>query len=78
MMSKRPARLPWVNFEAGGAWLTGCKLIPCYYGNQSKDALPPPCSTLNGVDLRTDPEYLLSSVHHHLGLKTPLSDSRLG
>jgi len=44
---------PWVNFEAGAAWLAGKKIIPVCYGNLSSDALPHPYSAIEAVNLRS-------------------------
>jgi hypothetical protein len=76
MMSKRSVRRPWVNFEAGGAWMNDRVVIPCCYGNQSKGALPQPYSSLHAVNLHEDTDDLIASVHHHLGLLTPLPTPR--
>lgn len=77
MLSKRSVGRPWVNFEAGGGWLTDKKIIPCCYGNQQKDKLPHPYSALHAVDLPEDAYFLLQSIHHHLGLTTPRPESPL-
>lgn len=71
MLSKRSVRRPWVNFEAGGAWLTGKPILPCCYGNLKKDSLPHPYSAIQALDLPDEAHYLLESIHHHLGLTTP-------
>ena len=41
MLSQRSLRRPWVNFEAGGAWLLSKTVIPCCYGNLSGGAPAP-------------------------------------
>jgi hypothetical protein len=68
MLSRRSIGRSWVNFEAGGAWLQDKAIIPCCYGRQHKDALPHPYSAFQAIDLPADAHYLLTSVHHHLGL----------
>jgi hypothetical protein len=68
MLSQRSVRRPWVNFEAGGAWLMGKKVIPCCYGNQAPGAMPHPYSAVQAVHLPRDSYYLVRSVHHQLGL----------
>lgn len=70
LLSRRSVKRPWVNFEAGGAWLAGKKIVPCCYGNQQKGSLPHPYSALQAVQLPEDAHYLLESIHAHLGLKT--------
>lgn len=42
MLSKRSIKKPWVNFEAGAAWLAGKRVIPACFGNQKKGNLPAP------------------------------------
>ncbi len=42
MLSQRGVRRPWVNFEAGAAWLGGKPLVPICYGNMTVAALPRP------------------------------------
>jgi len=71
MLSTRSVRRPWVNFEAGGAWFAGKTIIPCCYGSLTKDHLPHPYSAIQALNLRDEAHYLVSSIHHHLGLKTP-------
>jgi hypothetical protein len=68
MLSRRSVTRPWVNFEAGGAWLTDKKIIPVCYGYLSKESLPHPYSAIQAVNLRTEPFYLVRSVDHHLNL----------
>jgi hypothetical protein len=72
MMSKRSVERPWVNFEAGAAWLTGKVIIPACFGGLSKGDLPKPYSSIQAVDLKENPYYLLSSICHHLGRIAPL------
>ena len=72
MLSRRSVARPWVNFEAGAAWLADKKVIPVCYGNQSKDALPHPYSAIEGVNLQSEAYYLVKSVNHQLNLG-PLS-----
>ena len=42
MLSTRSVARPWVNFEAGAAWLTGKIVIPVCYGGLSPGTLPKP------------------------------------
>ena len=69
MLSKRSVARPWVNFEAGAAWLADKKLIPVCYGNLSKGALPQPYSAFQAVNLLSEAYYLVKSVNHQLNLK---------
>jgi hypothetical protein len=69
MLSQRSVGRPWVNFEAGAAWLAKKPIIPCCYGNLSKDHLPHPYSAIQAVNLRKEPAYLLQSLCHHLKVR---------
>jgi hypothetical protein len=71
MLSKRSIERPWVNFEAGGAWLTEKVIIPACYGNMSKDRLPKPYSSVQALNLPAEKRYLLQSVAHHLQIPPP-------
>jgi hypothetical protein len=42
---------PWVNFESGGAWVSGKRVIPCCSKGMEKSSLPPQISHLHAVDL---------------------------
>jgi hypothetical protein len=42
---------PWVNFEAGGAWVSGTRVIPCCTGGMKPSSLPTPLSHLQGLSL---------------------------
>ncbi len=75
MLSKRSVRRPWVNFEAGGAWLTDKTIIPCCYGNQRKDSLPHPYASIHALDLKGEAHFMLQSIHHQLGLTTAKPES---
>jgi hypothetical protein len=68
MMSKEAVSRPWVNFEAGAAWLTDKVMIPVCFGGLHVGSLPKPYSNLQCVSLDDDhgPYYLTTSIHHHL------------
>ena|ERR1700687_1843645 len=55
---------PWVNFEAGAAWLTGKAVLPVCFGGLTKEALPKPYSVFQALNLREDYYYMVRSVHH--------------
>ena len=67
LISSRSVGRPWVNFEAGAAWLAKRAVLPVCFGGMSKGSLPKPYSGIQALDLRTEPYYLLTSVIHHLG-----------
>ena len=78
MLSKRSVQRPWVNFEAGAAWLTNKRIIPCCYGNMSKEVLPHPYSAIQALNLRDESYYLLESVCHHLKVEYKLTHAKQG
>ncbi|MCJ7503362.1 MAG: toll/interleukin-1 receptor domain-containing protein [Acidobacteriia bacterium] len=67
LLSKRSVARPWVNFEAGAAWLSDKKIIPVCIGDLDKGDLPKPYSSIQAVSLPEDHYYLLTSIGHHLG-----------
>jgi hypothetical protein len=44
---------PWVNFEAGGAWLSGVRVVPCCVKGMKPSSLPAPLGHLQAVSLDT-------------------------
>ena len=72
MLSKRSVARPWVNFEAGAAWLVDKTLIPVCFGRLSKNVLPHPYSAIQALNLQSEAYYLLKSVTHQLNLE-PMS-----
>ena len=68
ILSPRSVKRPWVNFEAGGAWIKGAKIIPACFGRLTKGNLPKPYSNFQAIDLKDDDDkyYLLRSVAHYL------------
>jgi hypothetical protein len=71
MLSKRSIATPWVNFEAGAAWIMGKRVIPVCFGNQLKASLPHPYSQWQAVQLPQDEHYLVSTVAGALGIVRP-------
>ena len=68
MLSHRSVRRPWVNFEAGGAWLLDKPIIPCCYGDLKAEQLPDPYRSIQAAHLPKGAHELVRSVHHRLGL----------
>src|SRR5260370_35423283 len=71
MLRPRPVSRPWVNFEAGGAWLAGRVIIPVCFCGLEKGTLPKPYSNIQAVEIPEDTYYLITSVSHHLGEPVP-------
>ena len=78
ILSQRSVKRPWVNFEAGAAWLADKVVIPACFGGLSKGSLPKPYSSLQALDLPNDWYYLVSSIAHHLGVVGPVPSPPLG
>lgn len=67
LLSSRSVRRPWVNFEAGAAWLRKEKIIiPACFGGLTKDDLPKPYSGIQALNLPDEVYYLFRSIVHHL------------
>src|ERR1700730_12387970 len=91
MLSRRSVARPWVNFEAGAAWLADKKVIPVCYGNLSKDALPHPYSAIQAQNFvvrivlldrkrqpsnEPRPDFACGSVQGRLGPTGPSDEGR--
>lgn len=72
LLSERSINRPWVNFEAGAAWLERKPVIPICIGGMLIEFLPQPYAGMQSVCLPSDAHYLLTSIHHHLALETEL------
>lgn len=64
---------PWVNFEAGGAWVHGGTVIPCCARGMAVDSLPAPLSHLHAVSLEKgeDLRDLVAELAGYADLETP-------
>ena len=73
LLSPVSVNRPWINFEAGAAWMKDTKVIPVCFGGLTIENLPKPYSSLQAVELKTlqSAYYLVSSIAHHLGLPEP-------
>lgn len=71
LLSPRSVQRPWVNFEAGAAWLTGKVIVPVCFAGLSKGTLPKPYSNIQALELPDDDYYLIRSVSNHLKLPPP-------
>ncbi len=72
LLSPRSVKRPWVNFEAGAAWLTKKVIIPACFAGLSKGTLPKPYSNIQALDLPEDDYYLIRSVLHHCNFGPPI------
>ena len=90
LLSPESVVRPWVNFEAGAAWVReDTALIPVCFGGMTKGEMPKPYSSLQAVQLDDyfDQYYLLRSIFHYLKrpmlpslapLPPPFSDDEYG
>jgi hypothetical protein len=63
---------PWVNFEAGAAWLRRIPMIPCCLGQVDKGNLPPPYSRFHAVNLISEAYPLVTAVARELRKPKPI------
>jgi hypothetical protein len=61
MLTQRSVNRPWVNFEAGAAWMKGTPIIPVCFGDLSKERLSIPYSGIQALNLPDEHYYLLDS-----------------
>jgi TIR domain len=54
---------PWVNFESGGAWVSGTRVISCCINGMEPSSLPAPLNHLQALNLAS-PEGLSLLVKH--------------
>jgi hypothetical protein len=67
---------PWINFEAGAAWIRRIRLIPVCHSGIKPEALPMPLKTLNGVVAgeAAGIQALYRSIAKVLDIDTPAAD----
>lgn len=64
---------PWVNFESGGAWLAGNRVIPCCVKGMTPASLPAPLRDLQAINLAApdDLKNLIEYLASLAGLNSP-------
>ena len=67
LLSARSVRRPWINLEAGAAWIQKRPIIPVCFGKMAKGSLPQPYSQWQAVVLPGQEDALLKAVAQHLG-----------
>lgn len=62
---------PWINFEAGCAWIKDISIIPVCHSGLTLQTLPPPLSYFQAIELesRKFVELLIKGIASNLGLK---------
>ena len=73
ILSHESVQRPWINFEAGAAWMHDATVIPVCIRGLTIESLPKPYSSLQAVilDSAEAAHYLVSSIAHHLNLEIP-------
>jgi hypothetical protein len=73
LLSPTSVGRPWINFEAGAAWMGNAVVIPVCVGGLTIGNLSKPYSSLQAIEFDTTEGayYLVSSIAHHLGVETP-------
>lgn len=77
LSNERSVTRPWVNFEAGAAWIRGdVPIVPLCFGNMDRGRLPEPLASLNAMSLcdPTDFVNLLQMIASLSGLQVPTID----
>jgi TIR domain len=76
LCSKESVGRPWVNFEAGAAWLRGIPVIPVCHSGLSLVDLPVPLNMLQGIECSSPDglHKLYDAMAAVLGVKTPAVD----
>jgi hypothetical protein len=76
LCSRESVGRPWINFEAGAAWLRDIPVIPACHSGIAPHELPVPFSMLEGVELsKVDGlQKLYDSIAAVLGAPTPTLD----
>lgn len=76
LCSKESVGRPWVNFEAGAAWLRGIKVIPACHSGMKPHELPLPLILLEGFEVGQPAgvEKLYQLVARQLAVSVPAAD----
>jgi TIR domain len=72
ILSNDSVKRPWINFEAGAAWIDKI-LIPLCFGTLEKGAMPAPYNQLQALQLREplDAHRLVKDLYWHLAVGKP-------
>jgi hypothetical protein len=76
LCSQYSVERPWVNFEAGAAWIRDTRVIPVCHSGLRPDELPVPLNMLQGIDVGRphDLERLYRTFAEGLGVDVPERD----
>ena len=69
LLSQESIKRPWINFEAGAAWIDKI-LIPLCFGGLDKGMMPAPYNQLQALQLQQpkDTHRLINDLYYHLDL----------
>ncbi len=78
LCSEQSVHRPWINFEAGGAWMAGKRVVPVCHAGMRPENLPEPLKTIYGYDLSDpkDVQDLVGLLAGEAGLQTPAFDAK--
>ncbi len=73
LCSARSVLRPWVNFEAGGAWVVGKRVVPLCHAGMEPSSLPEPLKSLQAYNLLHGPDFrdLVALLAKEAGLNMP-------
>jgi uncharacterized SAM-dependent methyltransferase len=76
LCSPASIRRPWINFEAGAAWISDKRLIPICHSGLNPGELPMPLSVLHAIEAgdRRGIEALYGQIARHLQCDVPAVD----
>ncbi len=78
LCSKQSVHRPWINFEAGGAWMAGKRVVPVCHAGMSPRELPEPLRSLQAYELSNpgDLQDLVGLLAREAGLRVPSFDPK--
>jgi C1A family cysteine protease len=78
LCSKESVLHPWINFEAGGAWIAGKRVVPVCHAGMSLDDLPEPLRSLQAYELTNEEHFqdLIGLLAREAGLRPPRFDAK--
>lgn len=76
LCSKKSIQRPWINFEAGAAWVKDLPIVPICHTDMHPSQLPAPYNTFQAVKANnlTDLKKLYILIANKLGSKVPATD----
>jgi hypothetical protein len=79
LCSKESVTRPWVNFEAGAAWILGKTVIPVCHSGMNPSELPSPLSFFQVVEVNKEAslESLYDVIAKLLGVQAPTTNYKV-